>query len=105
MPCIRVALTSQDAKLAPREYALLKQLETGSDGSIDAQVRCTVRLVSLVGLACCTALLSNMTVGDLVTHQVNYALLLPLLLLHNPWMQNAGSFVLRSSRVHILCAV
>ncbi len=39
MPRIRVALTPEDAKAAPREYALLKQLETGSDGSFDAQVR------------------------------------------------------------------
>ena len=69
MPRIRVALTPQDAKLAPREFALLKQLETGSDGSIDAQVLCTLRLVSTVGLACRTALPSNMTVGDLVIHQ------------------------------------
>lgn len=76
MPRIRVATTPQDAKLAPREYALLKQLETGSDGSIDAQVHCTLRLVSVVSLACCTALLSNMTVGDLVTYQ-GCELLLP----------------------------
>lgn len=38
MPRICIALTPEDAKLAPREYALLKQLEAGPDGSIDAQV-------------------------------------------------------------------
>ena len=38
MPRIRVALTPENAKAAPREYALLKQLEAGSDGSFDAQV-------------------------------------------------------------------
>ena len=38
MPRTCVTLTPEDAKLAPREYALLKQLEAGSDGSIDAQV-------------------------------------------------------------------
>lgn len=38
MPRIRVALTPEDAKAAPREYALLKQLEAGSDGSFYAQV-------------------------------------------------------------------
>lgn len=38
MPRICIALTPEDAKLAPREYALLKQLEAGPNGSIDAQV-------------------------------------------------------------------
>ena len=38
MARICIALTPEDAKLAPREYALLKQLGAGPDSSIDAQV-------------------------------------------------------------------
>ena len=38
MSRIHIPCTAEDAKAAPREYALLKQLETGSDGTVDAQV-------------------------------------------------------------------
>ena len=57
MPRIRVALTPEDAKAAPREYALLKQLEAGPDGSVDAQVCALVEKV--LGLTLFATLLEH----------------------------------------------
>ena len=38
MARISIPMTPADAKAAPREFALLAQLETGPDGAVDAQV-------------------------------------------------------------------
>jgi hypothetical protein len=53
MARVRIPLTPEDAKTAPREFALVAQL-TGTDGTVDAKVQpCHKR--TRVGVRACTA--------------------------------------------------